>query len=166
MDFDKAAEYWIEKDKNNVKLDEKSLKERIEKVISHHKVCSFATSCKDFVRNTPLEFIYSDDSFYFFSEGGIKFKALKENKNVALSMFEENAEFGNLEGLQVSGTAEIIEPFCEEYNKICEIRKIPVEALKKLPSPMNLIKVVPEIFDLLDSSLKKEGFSTRQHWSK
>lgn len=34
---------------------------------------------------------------------------------------------------------------------------------KKLPQPMNLIKVVPEAYDFLDSELKGEGFGSRQH---
>jgi hypothetical protein len=28
---------------------------------------------------------------------------------------------------------------------------------------MNLIKIVPESFDYLDSDLKKDGFGSRQH---
>jgi hypothetical protein len=35
--------------------------------------------------------------------------------------------------------------------------------MKKLPKAMNLIKVVPKSFDLLDSDLKKEGVDSRQH---
>ena len=57
----------------------------------------------------------------------------------------------------------MIEPFCDEYIKIMEFKKIPLEAMKKLPQPMNLIKIVPESFDYLDSDLKKDGFSSRQH---
>ncbi len=34
---------------------------------------------------------------------------------------------------------------------------------RKLPKPMNLIKIVPEAFDYLDSDLKKDGFGIRQH---
>ena len=44
-----------------------------------------------------------------------------------------------------------------------EYKKIPVEAMKKLPMPMNLIKIMPVSYDLLDSDLKKDGFGNRQH---
>ena len=37
------------------------------------------------------------------------------------------------------------------------------EAMKKLPMPMNLIKIMPDSYDLLDSDLKKDGFGNRQH---
>ena len=51
----------------------------------------------------------------------------------------------------------------KKFIKIMEMKKIPVEAMRKLPQPMNLIKIVPESFDYLDSDLKKEGFASRQH---
>jgi hypothetical protein len=37
-----------------------------------------------------------------------------------------------------------------------------VEALKKLPEPMYLLKIKPVRIDYLDSELKKQGFSSRQ----
>lgn len=46
---------------------------------------------------------------------------------------------------------------------LMEHKKIPVEAMKKLPQSMNLIKVVPTTYDYLDSELKKDGFGSRQH---
>ncbi|MFN2925936.1 hypothetical protein ACKX2L_03280 [Lachnospiraceae bacterium YH-ros2228] len=39
-----------------------------------------------------------------------------------------------------------------------EHKKLPVEAMKKLPQAMNLIKVVPITYDYQDSNLKKDGF--------
>jgi uncharacterized pyridoxamine 5'-phosphate oxidase family protein len=162
MDYQAAANYWIIKDRDSVKMEKDELQKAIESFIGEHKVCALATATGDFVRCTPIEYNYIDNCFYLFSEGGMKFKALKDNKNVCLSIYEENAEFGKLSGLQVTGTAELVEPWSEEYTKIVEIKKIPVDALKKLPSPMNLIKVVPKVMDFLKSDLKKDGFSPRQ----
>ncbi len=115
------------------------------------------------MRNTPIEYNYVDECFYFFSEGGLKFKGLKENKNVSIAIFESYGGFGQLKSLQVQGEASMIEPFSEEYLKLMEHKKIPVEAMKKLPQAMNLIKVAPTAFDYLDSDLKKDGFAGRQH---
>ena len=104
-----------------------------------------------------------DGAFYFFSEGGLKFHCLKNNKNVGLAIFEPYGGFGQLKSLQVEGVAEMVEPFSGEYLKVMEYKKIPVDAMKKLPQPMNLIKVTPTAFDYLDSDLKKDGFGNRQH---
>ena len=57
----------------------------------------------------------------------------------------------------------MVEPFSDEYLMLMEHKKIPVEAMKKLPQAMNLIKVVPITYDYLDSDLKKDGFGSRQH---
>ena len=105
-----------------------------------------------------------DKKLYFFSEGGLKFRGLKENKHVGIAIYEPYNGFGNLQSLQIEGFASLIEPFSEEYLKIMAYKKIPEEAMRKLPQPMNLIKVEPESFDLLDSDLKKDGYGSRQHY--
>ena len=60
--------------------------------------------------------------------------------------------------------AEIVEPFSEEYLKAAEFKNIPVEMLKKLPEVMNLIKIVPERIDFLNSDFKKNGYGSRQEY--
>ena len=76
-----------------------------------------------------------------FSEGGLKFKGLKENKNVGIAIFEPYGGFDQLKSLQVQGEAVMVELFSDEY----------------------LIKMVPTTYDYLDSDLKKDGFGSRQH---
>ncbi len=163
MDYDQAAAVWTNKDKDSVHMEKADLKNKINEFIKAHNTCALATASGDFVRCTPIEYNYVDESFYLFSEGGLKFKALKDNKHVAFAIYEPYGGFHELKSLQVMGIASMIEPFSDEYIKIMEMKKIPVEAMKKLPMPMNLIKIVPESFDLLDSDLKKEGFASRQH---
>ena len=58
--------------------------------------------------------------------------------------------------------AAMVEPFSEEYNTHAAFKKIPLDALKKLPSPMNLICVTPTRIDALFSDFKKDGYSIRQ----
>lgn len=166
MDYDKAAEYWIERDKESAKLEENELVKKINTFVEGHNTCALATASADGVRCTPIEYNYSDGCFYFFSEGGLKFKGLKENKHVGIAIYEPYSGFANLKSLQIEGIASMIEPFSDEYLSIMAIKKIPVETMKKLPCPMNLIKVVPKCFDYLDSDLKKDGYGSRQHLEK
>ncbi len=163
MDYDQAASVWIEKDYGSVHMIESELKNKIDEFINAHNTCALAVASGDFVRCTPIEYNYVDGSFYLFSEGGLKFKALKDNKHVAFAIYEPYGGFHQLKSLQVMGIASMVEPFTDEYLKIMEHKKIPLEAMKKLPMPMNLIKIVPESYDLLDSDLKKDGFGNRQH---
>ena len=163
MDYDKAARHWTAKDKTSVHMDEADLKKKIDAFIGAHNTCALATASSNMVRNTPIEYNYIDGTFYFFSEGGLKFRCLKENKNVGIAIFEPYGGFGQLKSLQVEGNASMVEPFSEEYLKLLAHKKIPVDAIKKLPEPMNLIKVIPTMYDYLDSDLKKDGFGSRQH---
>ncbi|MBE5906336.1 MAG: pyridoxamine 5'-phosphate oxidase family protein [Lachnospiraceae bacterium] len=144
-------------------MEPEALKERIEQFIKGHNTCALAVASGTFVRCTPIEYNYVDKCFYLFSEGGLKFKALKDNKQVSLAIYEPYGGFGELKSLQVQGEAAMVEPFDAEYLKIMEYKKIPLEAMKKLPQPMNLIKITPTSYDYLDSDLKKAGFGVRQH---
>ena len=83
--------------------------------------------------------------------------------DIAVAIFEPYGGFGQLKSLQVQGEAVMVEPFSEEYLMLMEHKKIPVEAMKKLPQAMNLIKVAPTSYDYLDSDLKNNGFGSRQH---
>ncbi len=162
-DYDSAASYWIERDRDSVHMETAALKEKIECFIGAHNTCALATASADMVRNTPIEYNFVKGCFYFFSEGGLKFKGLKENKNMGIAIFEPYDGFGQLKSLQVQGEAVMVEPFSDEYLMLMKHKKILVEAMKKLPQAMNLIKVVPTSYDYLDSDLKKDGFGSRQH---
>ena len=166
MDYDAAARYWDDKSTAAPLMITGELKARIDKFIFAHNTCALAMASSDMVRCTPIEYNYLDGIFHLFSEGGCKFRALKDNKLVGMAIYESYGGFGNLKSLQIKGRAGIIEPFCEEYMKMLEYKKIPVETIRKMPQPMNLIKIIPESFDYLDSDLKKEGFNIRQHYEQ
>lgn len=163
MDYRKAASYWLEKDAQTARMDRDTLLAEIEKFIMAHNTCAMATGCGDFVRCTPIEYNYKGRSFWLFSEGGMKFRALEGNKNVCLAIYDGYTGFGQLGGMQIAGTAELVEPWTDEYMDLLAFRKIPAENLKKLPITMNLIKVTPTRIDFLCSEFKKSGFDSRQH---
>lgn len=163
FDYKKASKYWIEKDQQSKSINRKTLRNEIEKFIQSHNTCALATGFDTFIRCTPIEYTYLNQCFYLFSEGGLKFKGLEENKNVCLAIFEEYSGFGNLKGMQVMGQASLIEPFSDEYLKLLDYKKISKSAIEKMDHPMNLIKVVPTQIDFLNSDFVKEGYSSRQH---
>ena len=160
-----AANHWIEKDAVSKRMPKAQLWEEIEKYIQSNNTCALATGYGDFIRCTPIEYSWHNDAFWMFSEGGKKFVGLEENKNVCLAIYDRYDGFGNLKGLQVSGTAEVIELFSGEYIQAAEWKKIPVDALRKLPFTMNLIKVQPKEIDFLNSDFKGIGYDSRQHYS-
>lgn len=161
-DYQRAAEHWQVKDRNNVNMPEDALHRSIETYILQNNTCALATGTGDFIRCTPIEYAYHEGAFWMFSEGGEKFIGLEKNKHVCLAIYDKYDGFGSLKGMQVMGTAEMIEPFSKEYEEAAEFKNIPLTALKQLPEPMNLIKVVPAEIDFLNSDFKKDGYASRQ----
>ena len=122
---------------------------------AHHKFCHREG-------NPDSGQMQHDGKFWMFSEGGRKFIGLEKNSHVCLAIYDKYDGFGNLRSLQVTGIAAMVKPFSEEYNTHAAFKKIPLDALKKLPSPMNLICVTPTRIDALFSDFKKDGYSSRQ----
>ena len=160
--YKQAANYWKIKDQESVKMDRTTLFTLVKEYINANNVCALATGAGDFVRCTPIEYSYHDDAFWMFSEGGEKFIALEENKKVCLAIFHKYEGFSNVKGMQIMGTATLIDYFSKEYIKAAEYKKIPLETLKKFPEPLNLIKVLPIKVDFLNSEFKKYNVSSRQ----
>lgn len=161
-EFQSAANYWNVKDKDSVRMDRPALLAAVEAYIAENNTCALATAFGSFVRCTPIEYSYHDGAFWLFSEGGEKFTALEHNPNVCLAIYDKYGGFQGLRGLQITGVAEMIEPFSEAYNAHAAHRKVSMDFLKKLSSPMNLIRIRPVRADFLCSAFKKEGFSPRQ----
>ena len=163
MDYDEAASYWEKHDAAAKKADRGTVLTAAEKFILAHNTCALATGAGSGVRCTPLEYTYRAGRFWIFSEGGLKFRFLKQNKNVCLAICDSYSGFGGLGGLQVQGTAELVEPWSAEYFDLLRAKKLPEEALRRLDHPMYLIRITPVSADLLSSDFKKLGFDPRQH---
>jgi len=161
-EYRRAAEHWKIRNANGQAMDRGRLLEAAEDYIRANNTCALATGAGTFVRCTPIEYAYHDGCFWMFTEGGEKFLALERNRNVCLAIFDRYDGFGNLKGMQVSGAAELIEPFSEAYLAAAAFKKLPQEALRKLPEPLQLIRVTPAKLEFLNSDFKKAGFSSRQ----
>ncbi|MCI2049838.1 MAG: pyridoxamine 5'-phosphate oxidase family protein [Lachnospiraceae bacterium] len=159
-EYVQAAEYW--KKNAGVKMEPRQLKTLAEEYILANNTCALATGTGDWVRCTPIEYSYHDGAFWMFTEGGEKFIGLEKNDNVSLAIFDRYTGFGNIKGMQIQGKATVVEPFSEEYVSAAEYKKIPLEALKKLPSPMHLLKVRPVRLSFLNSDFRKNGAASRQ----
>lgn len=161
-EYQAAARYWEEKDADSVKLEPGKLRSMVEEYIQSSNTCALATGTGDYVRCTPIEYSWHDGCFWMFSEGGKKFIGLEKNPHVCLAIYDRYEGFGSLHGMQVMGLAELVEPFSEAYNDHAARKKISLEFLRKLPSPMHLICVRPIRIDCLFSDFKKLGCAPRQ----
>ena len=162
MDFKKAANYWLKKDEKSIRMNKNELLTHIEKFIMAHNTCALATGYDDFIRCTPIEYNYKEGSLWLFSEGGMKFRALENNKNVCLAIFDNYTRFGQIGGMQITGRVEIVEPWTDEYMKLLEFKKMNVERLRQLTVTLYLMKVIPTQIDFLNSEFTQLGFTSRQ----
>lgn len=164
MDYQKAASYWQEKEKDSVRMEPEALLKEIEAFIGSHNTLALATAGTDgFVRCTPVEYTYLEGCFWILSEGGLKFRGLESNPNAAAAIYDSYRGFGRLGGLQIMGTVSVIEPWSEDYLKLLAFKHLPEQQLRRLPSPMHLLCLKPASYDYLSSALKDKGFATRQH---
>ena len=155
-EYEKAANYWKLKDADSVNADTKMLMSEIEAFICNNDTCALATGFGEFVRCTPIEYTYHDSAFWLFTEGGEKFIYLEHNKNVCIAIFDKFSGFGHLKGMQISGTAQTIETFSEQYIKAAYFKKLPIEALCKMPELIHLIKIIPKRLIFLILILKSK----------
>ncbi|RRR25565.1 pyridoxamine 5'-phosphate oxidase family protein [Schaalia georgiae] len=163
IDWEAAANHWLDQEAGEARMPAGDLIAEVEEFLGRHKICALATAGAGIVRNTTVEYVHAEGAFWIVSEGGLKFRALRENSNVCLAIHDDDTSFDTLAGLQVTGTAEVLEPFGAEYERACRLRGIPVERLRELPFVMNIIKVTPTRYDYVSGRLKERGFSARQH---
>ena len=97
-----------------------------------------------------------------FSEGGKKFIGLSENPNVCLAIFDGYTGFQNLHGMQIMGTAQVVEPFSPDYLAHAAYKGISLDFLKGRETPMHLIRVWPRRMECLFSDFKEWGCAPRQ----
>lgn len=163
--YEQAATFWARKDENEKKMDREELADWIDGFLTSHKVLALASGGGDTIRCTPLEYTWHDGALWVFTEGGLKFRGLHQDRRVAAVVFDTDASFGHLNSVQIRGCAEIVSLFNNEYESAAAFRKIPLSTLHKLEEPMWLLKIFPEEITCLSSAFRDKGFGSRQIWS-
>jgi hypothetical protein len=138
------------------------LTEHINHILLAHNTCTLCTGFGNELRATPIEYTYAYGALYFLSEGGEKFANLFINPKVCISIYQEYSSFNALEGVQISGIAEMIELFSEEYIDIITKRGLSITNLKVMPVKLNMFKVIPERIQVLQSKFKTQGYHAKQ----
>lgn len=132
----------------------------VESFIKARNTCALAVADGDFVRCTPLTYKYRAGKFVIFSEGGLKFRALRENKHAALAIFDEYKGPGSAKSLQVTGTAAVCGADDADYAE--QLTAFGVNAAHMQQLRLTLILITPTTLEYLDATLKEQGYSPRQ----
>jgi menaquinone-dependent protoporphyrinogen IX oxidase/uncharacterized pyridoxamine 5'-phosphate oxidase family protein len=150
------------KDEGNSRIDEDLLKRYIEDFLTKHNTCVLATGQGDRVRATPIEYMFIGGYIYMLSEGGEKFANIILNPNVSIGICDPYKSMSDLAGIQISGTAEVIEMVSEEYKFILGKRKLDYEKILSLPMALNLLKIEIRKVEFLWSGFSKLGYDVKQ----
>ena len=142
-------------------LDPDKLKMAIDKFLISHNTCTLATCHSDMVRSTPIEYNYFNGFLYLLTEGGEKFANLLLNKNVSVSIYEDYNGMNNLKGMQITGKASLVMDD-DEFKYVLEFKELNVNFIKSMPVNMNLVKIVPEKIEFLNSQFKTDGYDAKQ----
>lgn len=156
---DKIKNLFYESSK---KVENEKLYSEINKFIELHNTCALATGSGSNVRNTPIEYIYYKNNFYFITEGGQKFAGILKNPGVSIAIYDNYKAMDRLAGLQISGKSEIIEINCSEYYDIMKMKNLSKESLMKFQVNLNIVKVYPVKFEFMNSDFSKSGYNIKQ----
>ena len=164
MDFyntDEVINYALKlkstKEKLLDKIDNQELIKAVDEFLNSHNTCTLATCHNNRVRSTPIEYNYFNNHLYLLSEGGEKFSNLLVNDNVSVSIYDAFTGMNSLAGMQITGKASIVDHDADEYGNVLELKGLYVDAIKALPVDMNMIKIVVDRIEFLNSKFAKDG---------
>lgn len=142
----------------NQKMPENELKREIREYLNSRKVLVLCTCSNNIPRATPMDFYTDQDSFniYVGPAPGRKVKNIEENPNVSIGIYTPISE-GKIQGMQITASRRDRLIFLREGDKEFEKAQKIVRGKRKL-----LLKIIPEIIELLDYDFVKKGFSRIQ----
>jgi menaquinone-dependent protoporphyrinogen IX oxidase/uncharacterized protein YhbP (UPF0306 family) len=164
--LDEVVDYSLKlksiKDNLIVPLDDERLKVAIEEFLTKHNTCTLSTGYANRIRSTPIEYTYRDGSFYILSEGGEKFANILLNEKVSVAVYDHYTGMNCLAGMQITGKASIVEQEDDEYRKILKLKGLDVKAVISMPVKMNMVKIITEKVEFLNSKFKIDGAEVKQ----
>jgi len=150
------------KDQGFKAMENELLLKYAEDFLCSRNTCVLATGSGSRVRATPIEYTLMDGSIYMLSEGGEKFANIMLNSNVSLGICDPYKNMSELGGMQISGTARTVEPGCEEYKKVLEMKKLGYEKISSMPIALNMLKIEIKKAEFLWSGFGKLGYDVKQ----
>jgi len=141
---------------------EEPVKRHAEDFLAKHNTCVLATGHGDRVRATPIEYMYIDGYIYMLSEGGEKFANIILNPRVSIGICDPYKGMSELAGMQISGTAKVIEMGSGEYKYVLGKKELDYEKISSLPMALNLMKIEITKIEFLWSGFSELGYDVKQ----
>ncbi len=130
---------------------EDELRDRITRFLAANCIGTIATCTDNIPRSTPVRYRSRDLTVYIMTEGGGKVYNIRNNPSVCFSVYGNYAGFKTVRGLQLWGTAEIIEQtdrnaYLDAYRAINlterdDLKEINIDQVQ---SEMVIIRIEPQ----------------------
>ena len=133
-------------------LSKEELEKEIIDYLSKKHPCSLATCGKNGKpRISVVDYVNDGLIIYIFSEGGYKFKNIKENNEVAIGIGTSTQTIRSVRGVNIEGIAEVFTEDTEEFSYAMKLFKPLFEDFEKQigdpvefpPGMMRIIRVSP-----------------------
>jgi len=110
-----------------------------------------------------MEYTYRNGYMYFLTEGGRKYANLLLNNQVTIATYDNLVNWSSLMGIQLSGTAEMVEYASDKYLDILRLKKLNPEKILGMRVRMNVFQVKLDKAEYLNARFKQLGYDVRQY---
>jgi nitroimidazol reductase NimA-like FMN-containing flavoprotein (pyridoxamine 5'-phosphate oxidase superfamily) len=133
-------------------LSKNELEKEITDYLSKKHPCSLATCGKDCVpRTSVVDYVNDGLTLYIFSEGGGKFKNIKENNKVSIGIGTSTQTIRSVRGVNIEGIAEVFTEDTGEFSHAMKLFKPLFEDFEQQisgpiefpPGMMRIIRITP-----------------------
>ena len=133
-------------------LSKNELEKEITDYLSKKHPCSLATCGKDCVpRTSVVDYVNDGLTIYIFSEGGGKFKNIKENNKVSIGIGTSTQTIRSVRGINIEGIAEVFTEETEVFSHAMKLFKPLLEDFEQQisgpiefpPGMMRIIRISP-----------------------
>lgn len=138
------------------------LRPLIDAFLKAHHTCTLCTGYNQWVRATPIEYIYRDGTFYCLTEGGEKFVGLLHNPVVAFAIYDPYHGPENLNGMQFNGMARLLDPDSTEYALVLAEKDLTPEKVQALPVTLHVLEIIPQRVEWLCSEFRAKNAAVKQ----
>jgi len=172
LDLPELVEYALRVkaliNKGYVPMPAEQLKTYIEGFLKSYRYCTLCTGSGTRVRGTTINYTYRDGYIYAGCEGSGKFANLLLNNNVCISLFGPYPGYGregpaeNQVGLQLFGTATILDLASDEFKKMVEELVGDYNMIASLPFLLHRLSIKLDKAVIFWAQLAKMGYGNKQ----
>jgi nitroimidazol reductase NimA-like FMN-containing flavoprotein (pyridoxamine 5'-phosphate oxidase superfamily) len=129
-------------------------------------MCVLSTCSDNVPRATPIEYRSKGFDLYLAGDPGTKIDNIRSNPRVSVGIFDpkfaETRNWLDVEGLQITGQAHLIERGEPEFLEASRIFELPETGFEGWGG--TFIRIEPDTIELLNIALKQQDFAGRQIW--